>query len=618
MNSDQMLDALLALPAIKYRPPLLHPLVSPDGRWVAWTWYGTGLAADVFAAATDGSAPPVRLTETPNDTILISWSPDSRAVVVEEDKNGNQRTRLFRVDLDCPLEMIPLTQEDPNYYLRRGELHPNGRWLVYGANVDTSSGQEIEVTWIYRHDLQSGERVVLARPQKPGYTWLALSPDGRHVLYTRMDQHPAGRQIWLADIEGQHDREIVNCGPQVKALAYWFPDGQRVLVVAEAEGKTHVRVGVWRLSDGSLRWLIDDPIRTIAFASAPAHTDRLAIIEHRDARMRASLLGVQTGEEFPLPEIPGNLVPLGATPDGAWVGMYYSATYPNDLVRFSPDDPRPEAFTSLSRVWDRTSLTPADFTPAGEFHWTSVDGMAMQGWLYRPGEESRGTIVYIHGGPTTHSEDRINREFAFLVRRGYTVFDPNYRGSTGFSLAHREAIKVDGWGGREQDDIRTGIQALIQAGIAQPGKVGITGTSFGGYSAWWAITHFPLEIIAAAAPICGIADLVADYETIPAYMRPFAAEMIGGRPDEIPDKYRERSPIHFVQNIQGKLLIVQGMQDPSVTQEIVRAVQQALEEAGIDYQLLAFEDEGHGISKPANQKTLNLRLDKFFGSAFGT
>ena len=73
--------------------------------------------------------------------------------------------QLFRVDLDCPLDIVPLTEPEPNYYIRGGDLHPNGQWLVYGANVDVASGREIEPTWIYRHDLGSGERLVLARPE---------------------------------------------------------------------------------------------------------------------------------------------------------------------------------------------------------------------------------------------------------------------------------------------------------------------------------------------------------------------------------------------------------------------------------------------------------------------
>jgi dipeptidyl aminopeptidase/acylaminoacyl peptidase len=144
----------------------------------------------------------------------------------------------------------------------------------------------------------------------------------------------------------------------------------------------------------------------------------------------------------------------------------------------------------------------------------------------------------------------------------------------------------------------------------------VTGTSYGGYSSWCAITRWPTDIVAAAAPVCGMTDLVVDYQTTRPDLRPYSEEMLGGSPEQIPQKYYERSPINFVHNIKGKLLIVQGGRDPNVTPENVRAVRAALERAGIPYELLVFEDEGHGISRPANQKTLYLRLVEFFSGAF--
>jgi dipeptidyl aminopeptidase/acylaminoacyl peptidase len=157
---------------------------------------------------------------------------------------------------------------------------------------------------------------------------------------------------------------------------------------------------------------------------------------------------------------------------------------------------------------------------------------------------------------------------------------------------------------------------LIQAGIALPGSVGVTGTSYGGYSSWCAITRWPPQIVAAAAPICGMTDLVVDYETTRPDLRPYSEEMMGGRPDQVPERYRERSPLHFVANITGRLLIVQGLQDPNVTPENVRVVRDALDQAGVPYEVLTFEDEGHGIGRPKNQKTLYLRLAEFFREAF--
>ncbi|MEE8121535.1 MAG: prolyl oligopeptidase family serine peptidase, partial [Anaerolineales bacterium] len=99
-------------------------------------------------------------------------------------------------------------------------------------------------------------------------------------------------------------------------------------------------------------------------------------------------------------------------------------------------------------------------------------------------------------------------------------------------------------------------------------------------------------------------------------LRPYSEEMIGGSPSQVPQRYFDRSPINFVNNIQGDLLIVQGGRDPNVTPENVKVVQEALERAGIAFKILKFEDEGHGISKPKNQKVLYLELLDFFDRAF--
>lgn len=637
MFPEDYLDALLSLPDMED----YLPKISPNGKWAAWTWFRVGPAGDVFAVPADAAAPPLRLTDTGDHTMLVSWTPDSRAVIVAQDHDGDERVQLFRIDLENPRVMQALTEAAPNYYIQGGQLHPNGKWLVYAANLDTATGEEIEETWLYRHDLETGERLLLARPHKPVRMQPKLNRAGTHILYARIDLHPAGVQTWLVDMDGKEDREILNFGPDVKTFARWLPDGRRALV--QVETKTHRKIGVWSLENGEIRWLLDDPARDIEDAFAPYGSQQAVIWQHWQGRVRCSLLDVETGAEILLPEIAGNLIPLAPTPPsppdsgvseavppqieggkgGGWLGFYYASRQPTEIVRFMLNDPRPASFISLTRVWERTPLTPEDFTPAEDFNWRSVDGLAIHGWLYRAStplsagaSTARGTIIYIHGGPTWHTQDWINPPIQFYAAQGFNVLDINYRGSTGYGLPFREAILEDGWGGREQEDIRTGIEALLDAGIAQAGKVGITGTSYGGYSAWWAITHFPPEIVAAAAPICGMTDLVVDYETTRPDIRPYSEEMMGGSPAQVPERYFERSPIHFVENIRGKLLIVQGAQDPNVTPQNVSAVVEKLAAAAIPYAVLAFEDEGHGIHKTANQRTLFLHLAAFFEGAF--
>ena len=611
MKSDEYLDLLLALPGIDDE---LWPKVSRDGCWIAWTWLHTGPAADVYAVPADGSASPIRLTNTTQDTLLVSWTPDSRAVIVEQDQDGDERVQLFRVDLENPLTMKPLTEPQPNYYIRGGSLHPNKNWLVYGANVHPMTGEETEEIWIYRHDLTSGERVPLAHTIKSAYTVPKLNSLGTYILYGRKDLDPAGLQTWLVDINGEQDREIFNYGDAVKTYAEWHPDGKRVLLLAETP--THHKLGVWELGGGDVRWLIDDPERDIQTAFVPFNSREAVLVENRQGRMRSSFLDIENGIETALSTGQGTLIALAPSLNGDWVGFHYSARQPGDVLRFRREYTQPDQLTSLTRVWERTELSRDQLAAAEDFHWRSSDGLPIHGWLYQPHGKAIGTIVYVHGGPTYHSPDFLNAQIQFFVSRGFNVLDPNYRGSTGYGLPFQKAILEDGWGGREQEDIRTGIEALLQADIAQAFKIGITGTSYGGYSSWWAVTHFPLEITAAAAPICGMTDLVVDYETTRPDLRPYSAEMMGGTPDQAAERYYQRSPLNFIQNIQGRLLIIQGGHDPNVTPKNVDAVLDSLDKYGVSYELLNFEDEGHGIHKVANQRRLYLRLAEFFEKAF--
>lgn len=619
---EAFLGQLLNLPSVE------EARLSPDGRWIAFMWYRIQENMDVFLAASDGSVPPLALTRTAQYTSLVSWTADSQAVIVAEDHDGDERDRLFRIDLNLdghgiphPSAMQPLTEDHPPYFLRGGSMSPDQQFLYYGANYDFADQQPLEPTWIYRHDLKSGKRTVIAKPEKPAYTAPQMNLPGTHLIYGRKDRHPAGYQIHLVDVQGQNDEEILNLGDQVKVYASWLPDGENILTVAEREasdGKPYKAVGIYHWPNRELRWLVDNPERVIQ--SAWASPDGLVIVDEVvQAGHHPSVIDPEDGDERFFPSMPGNLLPLGKTANGSWVATFYSSSVPRELVRFAWDgeSQQPLELSSSTDVWKRSPLQPGQLSKAESFHWKSDDGLDIQGWLYRAQPNLRRAVIAVHGGPTWHAEDEIKPALQYLVAQGFNVFDVNYRGSTGFGVQFQEAIKVDGWGGREQQDIAAGAQALMRAGLADPGRIGVFGVSYGGYSSWFLITHYPPGIIAAAAPICGMTDLVIDYETTRPDLRPYSEEMIGGSPAEIPERYHERSPIHFVQNIKGKLLIVQGALDPNVTPENMRQVIERLDEHGIAYETLVFEDEGHGVVKLKNQEVLYRRLGEFFRSALG-
>ena len=114
--TPDLLKSLLSLPR------LLDAQVSPDGRWAAWVWMGVGATADVYPAPTDGSQPPLKLSVGDQNTFLASWTPDCRAVLITQDRDGDERDRLFRIDLATPGVMTLLSDPQPNYFLLDGDI----------------------------------------------------------------------------------------------------------------------------------------------------------------------------------------------------------------------------------------------------------------------------------------------------------------------------------------------------------------------------------------------------------------------------------------------------------------------------------------------------------------
>jgi dipeptidyl aminopeptidase/acylaminoacyl peptidase len=608
MRKADALSALLTIPEIR------SPIMSKNSKYISFTWINVHPNADVFIVPTDGSAQPKALTETPEATFAASFAPDSRSVIVGEDKDRNERVRLFEVYVDEPKRMIPLTEEDPSFFLRGGALHPNRRWLVYGANYDAERNKEIEPTWVYRQDLQTREIIPLAKPEKPAWLFPQMNGQGTHVLYNRKEAHPKGDQIWLVDIEGKEDREILNFGPKARIRPVWLPEGRKVALITETKNgnpQRHYSLGIYDIAEEETVWLIDDPHRNIEDIHCPISGHHLVVLEYEKARVRSSIVDLVSMEEKSLPTIRTSLIPIGPITEDEWAGLYYSSTQPREIVRFNINNVNIASFKPLTHVRERTSIKHEELVPAEDFEWKSRDGLSVHGWLHRSSTPTKRAIVYVHGGPTAHAEDDINPQVQYLASRGFNVLSPNYRGSTGYGVAFEDLIRVGGWGSDEQEDVWAGAKALIEEKVAEKAKIGITGTSYGGYSSWYGITKAP-NLFAAAVPICGMTDLVVDYETTRPDLRPYSEEMLGGSPQEVPERYYERSPINFIHQIKGKILIVQGAKDPNVTPRNVEEVVERLDAANIEYKLMVFENEGHGILRVKNRKKLYRKMAEFF------
>jgi len=583
--------------------------VSPDLKWVVWEWANLGPCTDVYISSLTPSTSPKKLTDFGQNTHVLSWSTNSRFIIVGHDYDGDEHIRLYRVDVENG-DVLTLTDPHPPHYIFGGEIHPDNKHIVYSVNYDFVEKKETEVSVVYKHNIETNKKFILAEPKKNTPAYPRLNKQGTYVAYIRSDRDPRGKQLWLVDIDGKEDREIVHVGDTEKVSSFcWHQNGEVIIFVAEAG--THRKVGMFNIHTNVMSWIIDDPARNIEEVYVLQGTDAVALDETTHGQSRVTFFDTDLIKETPFTTLQ-TVIPLAQLSPSMWVSFFYNSTQPGEIIIHDQSN----ILRSITQVFERVDYTKDDLVQAERYVWNSTDGLHIEGWLYKPQGKSIGTIIRIHGGPTVHSEDVFNMSIQYFVSQGFTVLDPNYRGSTGFGISFQKAIEKDGWGGIEQGDILSGIRSLIVDGIAEEQKIGIIGTSYGGYSAWHAITHFPKKYIAAAIPICGMTDLVVDYETTRPDLRRYSEEMMGGSPYEIPQKYQERSPINFINNIEGALFIVQGANDPNVTLENVHTVENALKKNNIEYETLIFNDEGHGIMKPKNVKILLTRSVEFFKKSF--
>jgi dipeptidyl aminopeptidase/acylaminoacyl peptidase len=574
---------------------------SGDGKWAFFTLGGEGEVDELYSVPTDASQPAKRLTMSEDHLSIRDVSPDGARVILAQSVHSNEHDHLLLLDHPSGT-LTQLTPIQSQHFLYGGSFTKDGTSIIFTADFDYGANEVTPGGWIWQQDLVTGARHCLAKSSTPFETGPKLSPDGSQILWHRHETGAGATQLWVMQADGSGAREILRLSDKVNSHGDWIDD-TRIAFVSDHEGRD--RLGVLDLS-GGLEWQAGEP-ELLAHDVLPGRDGGFACIAHDRSRSIAVLFPGQS----PLVNRSGrrSLLPHEALPGGGWLAEAYDADAPHQLLAIATDGRCTLLFTP-PRALERQHIAPQDF------HWTAQDGTPLQGWLYRPIGPSLGFIAYIHGGPTWHSEDWVNPKIAHWVQSGFTVLDPNYRGSTGFGQALREAVKEDGWGGREQSDIRAGIEACVEQGIATKGKIGITGNSYGGFSSWFGITRYA-NLIDAAIPMCGMYRLDIDYlATQMPHGRAYSEEMMGGTPDELPEKYDNASPGRFIDQIRGALMIVHGLADSNVGPENTHAAIRELTAAGIPHTALLYDNEGHGIFRRTNLADYLRRSTAFFMSAF--
>jgi dipeptidyl aminopeptidase/acylaminoacyl peptidase len=230
--------------------------------------------------------------------------------------------------------------------------------------------------------------------------------------------------------------------------------------------------------------------------------------------------------------------------------------------------------------------------------WTASDGLEIQGLLLRPKRELPCALVMnIHGGPVWHWRPswlgRTRNLFVLLlVQQGYAIFFPNPRGSGG--RGHEFARKVRGdLNGADTNDYLSGLDSLVQRGVADPTRLGVTGVSYGGGMTSWLITQD--SRFAAAVPVCPHTNQITEHllSNIPQFVSIFLADSLYNTGC----KYLKRSPVMHAQNVTTPTLNICGALDRCTPPEEAAQFYHALVENGVKSVLVTYPEEGHGMQK---------------------
>lgn len=633
------------------------PVVSPDGRWVAYvetTHDPETLSSDtqIFILSILGGEPR-RLTADPAGSRNPMFTPDGRELLFVSSRGGTNQ--VYSLPLDTGGEALRLTDQPGG--VSEVTLSPDGKWLLYTARVLVDSQSVVGMedgrapeariidNLLFRHwdhwrdgryshlfiapavpggearDLTPGKvdcpPISLGSPRD-----FAVSPDGKHVYYVAnrdgVVATSTNNDIWRVDVDGSNltkitvnpaNDNLIALSPNGRFLAWremaragFESDKQDIRLLDLSSGKSaNLTAGL----DRSANELVWDPAGRFIYFTAEDE-GRVSIY-----RVNAVLDGKPVITRLADGHTWSS---ISVTPDGKnIVALRQSFTEPQEIFLLSVDGRTVRALTARNRE----VLADVDMNPGEGFRFEAEDGVMVHGWLIRPpgfDPSRKYPLLYlIHGGPQSAWTDQFHYRWnaQMFAAWGYVAVLVNPRGSTGYGQLFTDQITGD-WGGRVYRDLMRGLDHVIaNYSFVDSTRMGAAGASYGGYMVNWIQGHS--RRFRCLVNHNGVFNLESMYASTEELW--FPEWEFGGTPWENPTLYRMWSPHRFAADFATPMLVIHSDRDYRVPPEQGLMAFTTLRRMGIDSRLLFFPDEGHWVLDPKNSRlwyaTIRDWLDKY-------
>ncbi|HEX6352324.1 MAG TPA: prolyl oligopeptidase family serine peptidase [Actinophytocola sp.] len=396
------------------------------------------------------------------------------------------------------------------------------------------------------------------------------------------NRHPALRVLGLdgSTVAEKWDGE----GKGLDAVGFSPVEGdQRLLVRHERRGREELLI--WDVAaDTEVELEIDLP-GELAADWYPDGT-ALVVVHTHEARDSLYRYDLTSGELTKLDTPAGTIISADVRPDGTVEYSWSNAAMPGVVRALSTDG------TERVLLEPPGHKAPASVELMDVF--VSSEGGQVHALYARPAGSPDGplpTVFSLHGGPHSQDEDRFSAYRAVWLDAGFAVVHVNYRGSSGYGSAWRDAIEGRP-GLTELADVAAVHTWAVEKGLADPAKCVVNGASWGGYLSLLALGTQPLLWAAGVAGV-PVADYLAAYEDEMEPLRAFDRALFGGSPDEVGDRYVECSPITYVDRVRAPVLVVAGENDPRCPIRQIENYLARLADRDSPYEVYRY-DAGHG------------------------
>ena len=466
---------------------------------------------------------------------------------------------------------------------------------------------------VYQVDIDSGAHLRILSPH-PNILNFEVDPNGvvrlgsgldnkDHVVFVRDDADTRWRLIHRGDANGL-DRF------RAAAFVPGQPDMLYVFGVNPANGGR----GLWTFDTKAEAFgaLVDTDI-----GNPPepiVHDGRLVSYRHRDGSRK--YLDADWQRDYDtirkaLKGVEGEII--DRTPDGKRTLFEVEAPYqPASWWLLDTSEPQSRLMAVAKNY---PEIIAAGLAPVKRITYQARDGLNIPAYLTLPTGRTEGPIPFVvlpHGGPNLCDEQVFDYEVQFLASRGWGVLQPEFRGSACFGPAFEER-GFRQWGYAMQDDVTDGTRWLINQNLADPSRICIVGSSYGGYAALEGAVKEP-DLYRCAAAWAPVTDLPLLHDSIYGTLHP---EIALSRLGEDMDRLREASPARHADRIKVPVLIVHGKTDFTVQVEHAQRMERALKDAGKPAEVIYIDGADHfRLQYPARLAWLQA-LDRFLSTNLG-